>query len=187
MASDVIRLHLAVLFKVELHFMGGVSTSFVSGVKHHASTSRQHNFSVVILPIFVFTKKTVRAHGEFYQYSTPGAETHWLAHFFWTTMAPLRATNSPQASTPSSEDSAIIRQGDSALASAKRNFSYLINPSKTTDHPQRFRTRALLRTLNYVTKFIFWRIVRYAKYVAIGSLVAAVGATAFGGMISGVA
>jgi hypothetical protein len=102
-------------------------------------------------------------------------------------MAPQHATNGSRAPAPSSDDSAVIKQGDSALASAKRNLSYLINPSKSTDHPQRFRTRAFLRTLNYVSKFIFWRIVRYAKYVAIGTLVAAVGATAFGGVISGVA
>lgn len=75
-------------------------------------------------------------------------------------------------------------QGDSALASAQRNFSYLTHSSRTTDPPRRLRTRALLRTLNYVCKFIFWRIVRYAKYVAIGSLVAAIGATTFGGVIS---
>jgi uncharacterized membrane protein YdjX (TVP38/TMEM64 family) len=41
--------------------------------------------------------------------------------------------------------------------------------------------------LNYVGKFIFWRIVRYAKYVVIGSLVAAVCATVFGSVINGVA
>jgi hypothetical protein len=102
-------------------------------------------------------------------------------------MVPPPAANGQHASAPSSDDSAVVKQGDSALAAAKRNLSYLINPSKTTDHPQRFRTRTFLRTLNYVGKFIFWRIVRYAKYVAIGSLVAAVGATAFGGLISGVA
>ena len=102
-------------------------------------------------------------------------------------MATGRPASSSGISTPNSEDSAVVRQGDSALASARRNFSYLINPSRTTDHPERFRTRALLRTLNYVGRFIFWRIVRYAKYVAIGSLVAAIGATAFGSVISGVA
>ena len=105
-------------------------------------------------------------------------------------MASDPATSSshrPHAPRPNSDDSAVVKQGDSALASARRNFSYLINPSTSTGHPERFRTRALLRTLNYVTKFIFWRIVRYAKYVAIGSLVAAIGATAFGSVISGVA
>lgn len=106
---------------------------------------------------------------------------------FGTTMVPPSAVNRQHIPARSPDDSAVVKQGDSALASATRNFSYLINPSKTTDHPQRFRTRAFLRTLNYVSKFIFWRIVRYAKYVAIGSLVAAIGATAFGGMISGVA
>jgi len=85
------------------------------------------------------------------------------------------------------DKNAVVEQGDSALVSAKRNFNYLINPSKAQNHPSRFRTRALLRSLRYISKFIFWRIVRYAKYVAIGSLVAAIGATAFGSVISGVA
>lgn len=102
-------------------------------------------------------------------------------------MASPHTRNGPRTSTPSSDDAAVVQQGDSALAAARRNFSYLINPSKTTEHPERFRTRAFLRTLHYVGKFILWRIVRYAKYVAIGSLVAAVGATAFGGVVSGVA
>jgi hypothetical protein len=97
------------------------------------------------------------------------------------------AANNSGTASPNSDDLAVVRQGDSALASAKRNFSYLINPTKTADHPERLRTRALLRTLNYVGRFIFWRIVRYAKYVAIGSLVAAIGATAFGSVISGAA
>lgn len=33
--------------------------------------------------------------------------------------------------------------------------------------------------------YIFWRLVRYAKYVAIGSLVATIGAGAFGTIVSG--
>jgi hypothetical protein len=41
--------------------------------------------------------------------------------------------------------------------------------------------------MHYIGKFILWRLVRWAKYVAIGSLVAAIGATAFGGVIGGVA
>jgi hypothetical protein len=73
------------------------------------------------------------------------------------------------------------------LPQLNADFSDLINPTKTADHPERLRTHALLRTLNCVGRLIFWRIVRYAKYVAIGSLVAAVGAAAFGSVISGVA
>ena len=97
------------------------------------------------------------------------------------------AANNSGTASSNSDDLAVVRQGDSTLALAKRNFSYLMNPTKTADHPERLRARALLRTLNYVGRYIFWRIVRYAKYVAIGSLVAAVGATAFGSVISGVA
>ena len=96
-------------------------------------------------------------------------------------MAPSRgaaSTLSTKAAQPS-DNTAVDQQSSSALVSAKRNFSYLINPDKAA-HPSRFRTRALLRTLRYVGIFVFWRIVRYAKYVAIASIVATVGAAASG-------
>jgi len=103
-------------------------------------------------------------------------------------MAPSRgATVSHSASSPPSDDVAVNQQSRSALVAAKRNFNYLLNPSKATDHPSRLRTRALLRTLRYLGTFIFWRVVRYAKFVAVGAVVAAIGATAFGSVITGVA
>ncbi|KAF1964755.1 hypothetical protein BU23DRAFT_547030 [Bimuria novae-zelandiae CBS 107.79] len=51
--------------------------------------------------------------------------------------------------------------------------------------PTRRRTRALLRVIRSSLIFAFWSIVRYAKYVAIGSLVATIGAGAFGTVVSG--
>ncbi|KIV90141.1 hypothetical protein PV10_07481 [Exophiala mesophila] len=88
----------------------------------------------------------------------------------------------------SNDDAAVTQQSNSALKNAKRNFSYFMHPSSPNGpRPARLRTRALLRTLRYVTQFIFWRIVRWAKYVAVGTLVAAIGATAFGSVVSGVA
>lgn len=86
-----------------------------------------------------------------------------------------------------SDDHAVAQQGDSALKAAKRNLSYLYDPSHSPTHPTRFRTRALLRSIRYITIFIFWRLVRWAKYIAFGSLIAAVGATAVGGAVTGVA
>src|SRR4051795_2692036 len=53
------------------------------------------------------------------------------------------AANNSSTASPNSDNLAVIKQGDSALASAKRNFSYFISPMKTADHPERFRTRAL--------------------------------------------
>jgi hypothetical protein len=44
-----------------------------------------------------------------------------------------------------------------------------------------------LRSIRFIGIFIFWRIVRYAKYALVGSAVAAIGATAFGGVVSGAA
>jgi len=92
-------------------------------------------------------------------------------------MAPSRGTPNP---TSNSDDVAVDQQSSSALVSAKRNFSFLINPDKSPNHPARFRTRALLRTVRYISIFIFWRIVRYAKYVAVASILATVGAAASG-------
>lgn len=74
-----------------------------------------------------------------------------------------------------------------ALASAKQNITYLFSPNNpNSPHPARLRTRGLLKALHYLGVFIFWRVVRYAKYAVVGSVVAAVGATAFGGFVSGI-
>ncbi|KIX93532.1 uncharacterized protein Z520_10710 [Fonsecaea multimorphosa CBS 102226] len=100
-------------------------------------------------------------------------------------MAPSRGRTAI-ASAADEGDTAVQQQSDSALISAKRNLNYLFSPT-AAEKPARFRTRALLRTVRYVGQFIIWRLVRWAKYAAVGALVAAVGATAFGGMISGVA
>lgn len=90
------------------------------------------------------------------------------------------------AGSANSDDVAVKQQGNSALINAKRNFNYLISPA-AAEHPPRLRTRALLRTFRYIGQFIIWRVVRWAKYAAVGALVAAVGATAIGSMVSGVA
>lgn len=82
-------------------------------------------------------------------------------------------------------ETAADASSKSALRSLKQNVHFLFDPASSTQ-PARFRTRALLRTLRYASIFIFWRVVRYAKYAVVGSIVAAVSATAFGGMISGV-
>lgn len=74
----------------------------------------------------------------------------------------------------------------SALAKAKQNLSYLFNPKDTTRAPAKLRTRALLRSLRYIGTFIFWRVVRYGKYALMGSVVAALSATALGSFVTGV-
>jgi hypothetical protein len=107
-----------------------------------------------------------------------------------TTMSPSRGTptiSSQATSEESTETKANIRSS-SALHSAKRNIHYLFAPnSPNAPHPAHLRTRALLRSLRFIGIFIFWRIVRYAKYALVGSIVAAIGATAFGGVVSGAA
>lgn len=81
-------------------------------------------------------------------------------------------------------DKAIDAHSRSALASTKTNLRYLYDP-KTANGVSSRRTRAFLRVLRSSLIFIFWRVVRYAKYVAIGSLVATVGAGVFGTFVSG--
>lgn len=102
-------------------------------------------------------------------------------------MSPSRGSPAINIEEPSTETKANIRSS-SALHSAKRNLHFLFSPdSPNAPHPARLRTRALLRSLRYIGIFIFWRVVRYAKYALVGSVVAAIGASAFGGVISGAA
>lgn len=102
-------------------------------------------------------------------------------------MAPSRGVSHLEA-LKVDDETAVQQQSKSALAKARRNLNYLISPtSPGAQKPGRLRTRALLRTFRYIGQFVIWRLVRWAKYVAVGALVAAIGATAIGGAISGVA
>lgn len=73
-----------------------------------------------------------------------------------------------------------------ALSKSKVAIKFLVDP-KTGPQPTHLRTRTILRSLRYVTIFIFWRLVRYAKYAAVGAIVAAVSGTAIGSVASGAA
>jgi hypothetical protein len=84
-----------------------------------------------------------------------------------------------------SDEKAIDAHSRNALASAKLNLRYLYDPSSATTAPTRRRTRAFLRVFRSSLIFAFWRIVRYAKYIAIGSLMATIGAGAIGTAVSG--
>ena len=100
-------------------------------------------------------------------------------------MAPSRGVIKPHQS--SDDDVAVQQQGNSALVNAKRNFRFLISPDSASDRPARLRTRAFLRTFRYLGQFIIWRLVKWAKYAAVGALVAAISASALGGVITGAA
>ena len=54
------------------------------------------------------------------------------------------------------------------LQSVRRNAQYLLDPQHSPA-PDRRRTRTLLRTARYLGVFLFWRLVRYAKYAAVGA------------------
>lgn len=99
------------------------------------------------------------------------------------------ATNSLGAKQPTQQEVAhtVQRSEQTALATAKRNLHYLFYPSNSASSPTRTRTRALRRSLHHIGVFLFWRLVRWAKYAAIGAGVAAVSATALGSVASGAA
>jgi hypothetical protein len=98
----------------------------------------------------------------------------------------MSATSTGTGQLPVEDLSTPKAQESQALQSFRRNASYLFKPDNE-HRPARFRTRALLKTLRYVSIFIFWRLVRYAKYALVGSLAAAVAGTVFGSVASGAA
>jgi hypothetical protein len=87
--------------------------------------------------------------------------------------------------THTSEEAAIDAHSRTALATTKRNLRYLYDPKTAPQAVSSRRTRAALRVLRSSFIFVFWRLVRYAKYIAIGSLIATIGAGAFGTVVSG--
>jgi hypothetical protein len=88
--------------------------------------------------------------------------------------------------THTSEEATIDAHSRTALATTKRNLRYLYDPKTApASSISSRRTRTALRVLRSSLIFVFWRLVRYAKYVAIGSLIATIGAGAFGTVVSG--
>lgn len=75
----------------------------------------------------------------------------------------------------------------SSLTRAQNTINYMLDPKSGGPQPARLRTRAFLRSLRYATIFLFWRLVRYGKYAAVGALVAAISGTAIGSIVSGAA
>lgn len=91
------------------------------------------------------------------------------------------------AQSMENHDLTLDAQSRSALATTKQNIRYLYKPKTAGKGAvSSRRTRAALRVLRSGLIFAFWRIVRYAKYVAVGSLIATVSAGAFGTLVSGV-
>ncbi|PQE30163.1 hypothetical protein CJF32_00003625 [Rutstroemia sp. NJR-2017a WRK4] len=101
--------------------------------------------------------------------------------------SPSQTTSpSPSSDLTPTENTANLRSSH-ALTSLKQNINYLIAPSSpNAPRPARLRTRALLRSLHYISVFVFWRVIRYAKYAAVGSIVAALSATTIGSFATGI-
>ncbi|GAA5832774.1 hypothetical protein JCM3766R1_007037 [Sporobolomyces carnicolor] len=73
-----------------------------------------------------------------------------------------------------------VPQQSTSLNRTKANLKYLVNPSSSA--PNSLVTRSSLKTVRYVLRFAFYRLLRYAKYALI-----AAGATALGGTVIGTA
>lgn len=85
-----------------------------------------------------------------------------------------------------SKSAELTVEESSKLQTVKRNFNYLLDP-KASSAPTQLKTRTLLRTARYIGIFIFWRLIRYAKYAAVGAIGAAVAGTAVGSVFGGAA
>ncbi|GAB7354610.1 hypothetical protein MBLNU459_g5048t2 [Dothideomycetes sp. NU459] len=92
----------------------------------------------------------------------------------------------PGVSPRELEAAKISPDSHTSLQTAKKNLSFLVHPD-SAHAPTRRRTRALLRSLRYIGIFVFWRLVRYAKYAAVGAVTAAIAGTAIGSVASGAA
>jgi hypothetical protein len=75
---------------------------------------------------------------------------------------------------------------NSKLTKTTNTLKYLYDPT-TAPQPSHLRSRTFLRSLRYISIFVFWRLVRYAKYAAMGALATAVAGTAIGSVASGAA
>ena len=92
---------------------------------------------------------------------------------------------SPDLTTTPTISAATQTTQQTRLQKTTSHLKYLYSPS-TANQPTHLRTRTLLRSFRYLALFVFWRVVRYAKYAATGALIAAVSGTAIGGLVSGV-
>ncbi|WVQ79728.1 hypothetical protein IAT38_001828 [Cryptococcus sp. DSM 104549] len=92
------------------------------------------------------------------------------------------APTAPQPNEPPADDPKASR-----LHHAKVNLSYLALGSGAAVAPASFTTRSALNTTRYVLRYAIRRLIRYAKYAAVGALVAAIGGGLLGTLGSGLA
>ncbi|GAA5902819.1 hypothetical protein JCM8208_006484 [Rhodotorula glutinis] len=83
------------------------------------------------------------------------------------------------AAAPASAEA--VPSTTSKLARTRANLAYLANP-KGAGAPSSLVTRSSLKTFRYILRFVFWRMVRYAKYAIVGA-----GAAALAGTFAGAA
>ena len=91
---------------------------------------------------------------------------------------------SPDLTTTPTISAATQTTQQTRLQKTTSHLKYLYSPT-TANQPAHLRTRTLLRSFRYLALFVFWRVVRYAKYAATGALIAAVSGTAIGSLVSG--
>lgn len=79
--------------------------------------------------------------------------------------------------------SASVQPAGSNAPAVRDQLRYLIKGDNLPSAS--FQRRSLLRTARYALKFIFWRLVRYAKYALVGAAVAAAGTGILGTLTGG--
>ncbi|WVQ68416.1 uncharacterized protein L199_006624 [Kwoniella botswanensis] len=98
-------------------------------------------------------------------------------------MSPSTSTSQPPPQPqPPSDD-----PNSSRLHKAKVNLTYLALGSQAAVVPASLTTRSALTTARYAIKYIIRRLIRYAKYAAVGAAVAAIGGGLLGTIGSGLA
>ncbi|KAM0712224.1 hypothetical protein Q7P37_011318 [Cladosporium fusiforme] len=98
----------------------------------------------------------------------------------------MAETTTQPTTTPSTTHQPEHAQSQSRIQKTTNTLKYLYDPTHGPQ-PTHLHTRSLLRSARYIAIFAFWRLFRYAKYAAAGALVAAVGGTAVGSVVSGAA
>ncbi|WRT68561.1 uncharacterized protein IL334_005538 [Kwoniella shivajii] len=99
-------------------------------------------------------------------------------------MSPSTSTSASTAPSPQppSDDPKSSR-----LHKAKVNLSYLAFGSQAAVVPASLTTRSALTTTRYAIRYVLKRLLRYAKYAAIGGAVAVLGGGLVGTLGSGIA
>ncbi|WWC63457.1 uncharacterized protein I303_106060 [Kwoniella dejecticola CBS 10117] len=102
-------------------------------------------------------------------------------------MSSSSSSSAAASAPPISPTQQADNPSSSRLHKAKINLEYLALGSQASVVPASLTTRSALTTARYAIKYIIRRLIRYAKYAAVGAAVAAIGGGLLGTIGSGLA